>query len=567
MAPTYALRSDRSQSHTADDKQVTIVVYDLHKGNASTTVTRVGAARGVISKDVLTANLHDGDDGRRWNRVTLTERSPNTEHRKATQSPPPPLPKSAANRFRQTKPALPEVTLNPSPPQSPHQVERSHAAAGQGRKVTIRSLRAPTRIVINQQPDQAVSPQGTRQGIINSNDSSPRQSSENSRHQPTHSSVLKHSPKPEHKTADRQGSPRDSSDGSSKQTSQENASPHPQPHPPPRAHGFNYQRAARVLSSAHTPAPPSQEPTKRVRAPLAQERRGPRPKSVKFRADECSSHYQSTESPAQSSRPGDCEVQCEVRGNALHSHQSPVTSPRRHDRHANGFSASLEMFKRRLRLNQNKFLKDEGQAAEDKDYVIRLGDTKPTDAHISYRDAYTPTYDAHHNLADHRVPERDSQQSSGDDLVDSSLAIRERGLDGAEDGSDQRHFYRLSESTEDLPFMSLRDPVRTPLPQVKTYVVEEDSKRLQGRGLDKPAALTQHNIDLHNTLLQRRADKERAKAKRVERERHGGGAVGGGVSDSPDLDSRMKRWLLDTEHQRDFQPTEAAFNFKIAASP
>nr|KAG5689792.1 hypothetical protein BaRGS_007070 [Batillaria attramentaria] len=87
------------------------------------------------------------------------------------------------------------------------------------------------------------------------------------------------------------------------------------------------RRAARVLSSAHTPAPPSQEPTKRDHLERA---------------------------PPQSSRPGDCEVQCEVRGNALHSHQSPVTSPRRHDRHANGFSASLEMFKRRLRLNQNK---------------------------------------------------------------------------------------------------------------------------------------------------------------------------------------------------------------------
>ena len=123
----------------------------------------------------------------------------------------------------------------------------------------------------------------------------------------------------------------------------------------------------------------------------------------------------------------------------------------------------------------------------------------------------------------------------------------------------------------------LGEAERAPLPQVKTYVVQEDvSRNVQGRSHDLPLALTQHNVTMHNTFLQRRLERERQKQRRVELEKKVGlasaaaAAAGGGgggrwvgcSTDNLDVESRMRRWLSDTEQQqRDFQPL---INFKVA---
>lgn len=54
------------------------------------------------------------------------------------------------------------------------------------------------------------------------------------------------------------------------------------------------QKDGRMLSATCEPEVTLQEPIKRMRACLGTERRGPRPKSLRFHGEECSSHYQST---------------------------------------------------------------------------------------------------------------------------------------------------------------------------------------------------------------------------------------------------------------------------------
>ena len=112
------------------------------------------------------------------------------------------------------------------------------------------------------------------------------------------------------------------------------------------------------------------------------------------------------------------------------------------------------------------------------------------------------------------------------------------------------------------------------MPKVKTYVVEEDASRsLQGRGHDLPLALTQHNVTMHNTFLQRRLERERQRQQRAELEgkaghasaaaRGGGGGMwAGGATGNPDAEWRMRCWLVETEQQqRDLRPL---INFKLA---
>ena len=120
------------------------------------------------------------------------------------------------------------------------------------------------------------------------------------------------------------------------------------------------------------------------------------------------------------------------------------------------------------------------------------------------------------------------------------------------------------------------ETARTPLPKVKTYVVEEDASRnLQGRGHDLPLALTQHNVTMHNTFLQRRLERERQRQQRAELEgraghasataaRGGGGGMWAGcATGNPDAEWRMRCWLVEMEQQqRDLRPL---VNFKLAS--
>ena len=263
---------------------VEVIVFDMKKGDGG---ARAAGARNVTTEDGKTT--FGGLKG--WKRVTLTNLNsgslPDTraDHPTQvigaeTQRPPPdspPFPRSAAHRLRLSPQQVPSATNSVHQTQIPNSPLRDQSTRasrdlqpkGEGReilttakpttttttttttlgKTTPRSLRTPSRIVLNQGPSDV---QNVQDQSLSS------------------------------------GSPR-----SQEVHRQPRSPPDPQPRP---GQGFNYRRAARLLqANMQKPAgQPPAEPHKRVRVPLGQERRGPRPKSVKVRAEECSSHYQSS---------------------------------------------------------------------------------------------------------------------------------------------------------------------------------------------------------------------------------------------------------------------------------
>lgn len=186
-----------------------------------------------------------------------------------------------------------------------------------------------------------------------------------------------------------------------------------------RGRAFDYQRAARILnlaaqdvSSHHlvhrkgasprallrgsAPRPPlpakvnAQQPLRVMHVGHDRLSGRPHSKSLKGRTDEGFPHNQP---PAgDTSRQSDSTEDQEdgevvgVRGSALPStptrQHSPWNSRGPDPRPPSNFISSLNMFKRRLKMNQNKFAKDVVEETED-DYVIRLLDTLPPAATAS----------------------------------------------------------------------------------------------------------------------------------------------------------------------------------------
>lgn len=132
---------------------------------------------------------------------------------------------------------------------------------------------------------------------------------------------------------------------------------------------------------------------------------------------------------------------------------------------------------------------------------------------------------------------------------------------------------------------------RTLLPQVRTYVLEgsDIAKRMTSQGHEgtsttsRPMALTLQNVSMHNTFLARRQEREKARLRRAELERRTGlhaqqyqqqYAEGGGSlwsqQQQQDTEVRMRRWLLDMEHQqqhRDIGVQPLTATFKVAIMP
>ncbi|XP_046556460.1 uncharacterized protein LOC124265702 [Haliotis rubra] len=145
----------------------------------------------------------------------------------------------------------------------------------------------------------------------------------------------------------------------------------------------------RFKTAFQIPSPPrtSQgvpETTKRPRTGQGRERRVVRTKSIRLQNDTAGPHCQSSDSSSPSDEKTTSKTSgepCEVRGNAISSSptRSRVMSPVKRaevQRRATLFSTSLELFRRRLKMNQSKFFSCNKVNPEE--YVIRKEERKPS---------------------------------------------------------------------------------------------------------------------------------------------------------------------------------------------
>lgn len=420
--------------------------------------------------------------------------------------------------------------------------------------------------------------------------------------------------------------------------------PSPPESPPRGRRTVVLRRAARILRANHMPTPPEVELKKRQDRWKDQGR----PKTVRFVPEDSGRRNYSSGSSGGSPRQAAASRGMEeagvgeVKGNALPStpqHLQPQVWPRRVDpKNPSHFASSLEMFKRRLKMNQQRVVTE--KSTEDEDYVIRLENITPLaepiwqqvsgfkhshyDPHppsaqapqeqqhnhhpdASYRrlpagtnpahpqsHAYKPstfkhtlkTQDFSNEVLDNdkellRYPHSLSTEDEGDEEILKQKKEEEVGRGEIVEEGIKEHTTTTSgkfrESSDNWTYVPLGDRGHVPLPQVKTYVLENNlTSLLQTRVQSQlPLALTQHNVRLHDIFLRRRSEREKMRSRRTELEgRTGFIAIGerGGEAEednvrstgrvaSADAECRMRRWLIETEHQRDQQPL---VNFKIA---
>ena len=124
----------------------------------------------------------------------------------------------------------------------------------------------------------------------------------------------------------------------------------------------------------------NQDSVKHIKSGTTNHKQDQRSKSIRHKTEELNSHNQSTNSSSPSDK-GDSKHsgnQCLIRGSAISNHRTNAraASPIKREevkKRANRFSASLDFFRRRLKMNQNKFLNPENKVAHE-DYIIRKED-------------------------------------------------------------------------------------------------------------------------------------------------------------------------------------------------
>ncbi|XP_041371177.1 uncharacterized protein LOC121384723 [Gigantopelta aegis] len=259
----------------------------------------------------------------------------------------------------------------------------------------------------------------------------------------------------------------------------------------------------------------NQDSFKRIRSGIPNQRQEPRPKSIRQKTEDLNSHYQSTSSSSPSDKGGSkgSGQPCLVRGSAISNHRANAraVSPIKREevkKRANRFSASLDFFRRRLKMNQSKFLNPENKVTHD-DYVIRKEDGRNGSCKQKIDLRFVPRPPTTSKNAN-------GKSSSGND---------------SNETKETRFSYRLPEveNEEEVQVMTLGE-IRT-LPQVGTYVLEDDDEPLVVTN-QEPAPLTAHNVEIHNMLMDARAKKHKV--------------VQNGVS----YDGRLLRWLEDLNTQK-----------------
>ncbi|XP_046371511.2 uncharacterized protein LOC124145679 [Haliotis rufescens] len=243
------------------------------------------------------------------------------------------------------------------------------------------------------------------------------------------------------------------------------------------------------------------ETTKRPRTGQGRGRRVVRTKSIRLQNDTAGPHCQSSDSSSPSDEKTTSKTSgepCEVRGNAISTSPARprVMSPVKRaevQRRATLFSTSLELFRRRLKMNQSKFFSCNKVNPEE--YVIRKDERKPS--------------------AKQRLNVNNIQNSN---KPSSPVRVAQTQLEDSADDrletKQTRCSYRLPELTDEEKQVTFGD-LRS-LPQVQTYVLEDDgTDQVRRRTFKEPAPLTSHNLGIHNMFMDQQRRRPRVEANGV----------------------------------------------------
>lgn len=216
---------------------------------------------------------------------------------------------------------------------------------------------------------------------------------------------------------------------------------------------------------------------------------GSKPKSVRFRDEQTKSQQVSDLSSPHDSKSSSkkTELDCEVRGNAIGPDitKPRVPSPSRVrvaevQRRQNSFQSSLQLFRRRLRLNQEKIL----HSATTRDDGVRILNDTNTGQQQTIIYPSPPQEQRRSNLqSSHR-----------------RLRVKYPQLSGRNNGN-ETETHKVSKTEHSLNFQKQENGrIQTPISKVKTYVLEDKGELLESN-TEQRLTLTTHNLNVHNTLI------------------------------------------------------------------
>lgn len=199
---------------------------------------------------------------------------------------------------------------------------------------------------------------------------------------------------------------------------------------------------------------------------------------------------------------------CEVRGSAISLRKEGLKglvelkeACSENERRQNSLQASLKIFRRRIKYNQEKFIQPNETTTED--YVI-----------------HTPRPFCDVNNAPTPVPEDRPvvRPLSSDDhvrILKSALHSKHNGggaltmtTDNQDSGENHRNIkcsYRLPENLNWGKEVSFKDIKDDSIPNVKTYVLEEDAHphaKYKKNHVQTSVTLNTHNLNVHNSITQ-----------------------------------------------------------------
>lgn len=166
-----------------------------------------------------------------------------------------------------------------------------------------------------------------------------------------------------------------------------------------------------------------------------------------------------------------------------------------HEKRQNSLQTSLKIFRRRIKLNQEKFIQPNETTNED--YTVRPLSPYPDLTSQSYLEDNTAT----------------RQMSSMDHvrILRSALLSKRKGglitrhtdaMDNEESAKNIKCSYRLPDNPnwgKEVHFKDIKDDI---IPNVKTYVLENDKtkSKLKTGNVDNSVTLTSHNLGVHNSI-------------------------------------------------------------------
>ena len=192
----------------------------------------------------------------------------------------------------------------------------------------------------------------------------------------------------------------------------------------------------------------------------------------------------------------------EIRGNAISLRKEGLKGLlaykdlcTENEKRQNSLQSSLKIFRRRIKLNEDKFIQPNESTKED--YVVHPGSPFP--------EAFSPAF-----MEDEANPRPISSMDHVRILRSALQSKRAGGLitrhtDSMDNGESTKNIkcsYRLPDNPnwgKEVHFKDIKDDI---IPNVKTYVLENDKtkSRLKKGNAENAATLNSHNLGVHNSI-------------------------------------------------------------------